>query len=133
MNSDHPILGAKRFDVAEKARKVASLKAMVIDFEYMASELARQIAAEEERTGVRSPARIAYSILARAMTLRRSKLLESVADLNAKLNIARRELAEVEAELHALEPAKTRDADRQPRMIDRTPSLRRARFAMSSS
>jgi hypothetical protein len=29
-------------------------------------------------------------------------------------------LREAEAELHALEPAETRDADRQPRMIDRT-------------
>ena len=120
MKSNHPILQATRFAVAEKARKVASFKAMVIDFEHMASELARQISAEEQRTGVRSPGHIAYSTLAKAMTLRRTNLLESVADLNAKLDIARRELGEVEAELHALEPAETRDADRQPRIIDRT-------------
>jgi hypothetical protein len=93
---------------------------MVIDFEHMASELARQIEAEEERTRERSPAHIAYSTLAKAMTLRRTKLLGSAADLSARLDIARRELEEAEAELHALEPAETRDADRQPRKIDRT-------------
>jgi flagellar protein FliJ len=120
MKSNHPILQATCFAVAERARKVASLKAMVIDFENMASELARQIAAEEQRTGIRSPAHVDYSTLAKAMALRRTNLLESVADLNAKLDIARLELGEVEAELHALEPAETRDTDRQPRMIDRT-------------
>jgi hypothetical protein len=120
MKSNHPMLQAKRFAVAEKARKVASLKAMVSDFEHMASELVWQIAGEEERTGVRSPAHFAYSTLAKAMTLRRTNLLKSVTDLNAKLDFARRELGEVEAELHALEPAETCDADRQPRMFDRT-------------
>ena len=73
MKSSHSILHS---DVAAKARKVASLKAMVIDFEHMASELGRHIAAEEERTGVRSSAHVAYSTLAKAMTLRRNNLLE---------------------------------------------------------
>ena len=120
MKSNHPTLRAKRFDVAEKARKVASLEAMVIDFEHMALELARQISSEEERTDVKNPAHVAYSTLAKATTLRRTKLLNSVADLRAKLDMARRELEEAEAELRALEPAETRDADRQLRKIDRT-------------
>src|SRR4249920_322628 len=107
-----------RSDVAAKARKVASLKAMVLDFEHMASDLARHIAAEEERTGVRSSAHFAYSTLAKAMTLRRNNLLESVTNLNAMLDIARRELGAAEAELHAFEPAETRDA--KLRMPDRT-------------
>ena len=115
MKSNNSILHS---DVAAKARKVASLKAMVIDFEHMASVLARDIAAEEERTGVRSSTHIAYSTLAKAMTLRRNNLLESVTDLKAMLDIARRELGAAEAELHALEPAETRDA--KPRMTDRT-------------
>lgn len=115
MKSSHSILHS---DVAAKARKVASLEAMVIDFEHMASELGRHIAAEEERTGVRSSAHVAYSTLAKAMTLRRNNLLESVTNLNAMLDIARRELGAAEAELRALEPAETRDA--KPRMADRT-------------
>ena len=120
MESDHPTLRAKRFDVTEKARKVASLGAMVIDFEHMASELTRQILCEEERTHVKDPAHVAYSTFAKATTLRRTKLLSSAADLRAKLDIARRELEEAEAELRVLELAETRDSSRQVRTIERT-------------
>ena len=71
-----------RFDVTEKARKVASLEAMVIDFEHMALELTRQISSEEEYTHVKDPAHVAYSTFAKATRLRRTKLLDSVADLH---------------------------------------------------
>jgi hypothetical protein len=120
MESNHPTLRSKRFDVTAKARKVASLEAMVIDFENMASELTRQISCEEERTHVKDPAHVAYSTFAKATTLRRTKLLDSVADLRAKLDMARRELEDAEVELRALEPAETGDANRQTRKIDRT-------------
>jgi flagellar protein FliJ len=120
MKSNHPTLRAKRFEVTEKARKVASLEAMVIDFEHMALELTRQISSEEEYTHVKDPAHVAYSTFAKATRLRRTKLLDSVADLHAKLDLARRELEVAEAELRALEPAETRDANRQLPNIDRT-------------
>ena len=111
MKSNYPTLRAKRFDVADKARKVVALEAMVIDFQHMALELARQISAEEERTGVKNPSHVAYSTFATATTQRRAKLLNSVADLRPKLDIARRDLEEAEAELRRLEPAETRDTD----------------------
>jgi len=120
MKSNHPTLRAMRFDVTEKARKVASLEAMVIDFEHMALELTRQISSEEEYTHVKDPAHVAYSTFAKATRLRRTKLLDSVADLHAKLDLARRELEVAEAELRALEPAETRDANRQLPNVDRT-------------
>jgi flagellar protein FliJ len=120
MESTHPTLRAKRFDVTAKARKVESLEAMVIDFENMALELTRQISCEEERTHIKDPAHVAYSTFAKATTLRRTKLLNSAADLRAKLNIARRELEEAEAELRVLELAETRDSSRQVRTIERT-------------
>jgi 1,4-dihydroxy-2-naphthoyl-CoA synthase len=44
--------GSKRFELTEKAHKVASLEMMVIDLEDMGMELARQISTEEERTGL---------------------------------------------------------------------------------
>ena len=119
MESTHPTLRAKRFDVTAKARKVESLEAMVIDFENMALELTRQISCEEERTHVKDPAHVAYSTFAKATTLRRTNLLDSVADLHAKLDMARRELEEAEAELRALDPAETREANRQLRKVDR--------------
>jgi hypothetical protein len=120
MKSQHSTLQAKRFEVTEKARKVASLEMMVIDLEHTAMELAWQISIEEKRTGVKNPAHIAYSTLAKATTLRRTNLLNSVADLRAKLDMARCELEGMEADLRALELDETRNADRPLRKIDQT-------------
>ena len=102
-------LKAKRFEAAEKARKVASLESMIRDFEMMALDLSRQIAAEEERTGGRDPAHFAYSTFAKAAAQRRGNLLTSVADLKAKLDIARRDHEDVASELKKLEPVEDRD------------------------
>lgn len=103
-------LRAKRFDVSEKARKLASLEAMIRDFETMISELSRQIAAEEDRTSIKDPAHFAYSTFAKAAAQRRGNLLASVADLKAKLDIARRDHEDAASELTKLEPAD--DCDR---------------------
>ena len=97
MESNSSTLRAKRFGVTEKARKVASLEMMVIDLEHMAIEC-WQISVEEERTGVKNPAHIAYSTLATATTQRRTNILHSLADLRGKLT-ARRELEDAEVEL----------------------------------
>jgi len=77
-------LRSKRFEASEKARKVASIETMIFDFEQMAADLARQIAAEEERTGVKDAAHFAYSTFAKAAALRRTNLLTSVVDLRLK-------------------------------------------------
>jgi flagellar protein FliJ len=111
-------LRLKRFEATEKARKVASIETMILDFEHMATDLSRQISAEEERTGVKDPAHFAYSTFAKAATLRRTKLLTSVADLRVKLDAARHEHEEAVTELRKLEPIETRDADRQLRKSD---------------
>lgn len=97
-------LKLKRFEVNEKARKVASIETMISDFETMAQELSRQIAAEEERTGVKDAAHFAYSMFAKAAATRRENLLASVEDLRVKLDNARRELEDVSGELAKLEP-----------------------------
>jgi len=106
-------LRLKRFEAAEKARKVASMETMILDLEHVAADLARQIAAEEERTGIKDPAHFAYSTFAKAAGLRRSNLMTSVADLKVKLDGARREHEESVLELRKLEPTESRDADRQ--------------------
>jgi flagellar FliJ protein len=102
-------LRSKRFEAAEKARKVASLEAMIRDFETMASELSRQIGAEEERTGIKDPAHFAYSTFAKAAAQRRANLLTSAADLRVKLDVARREHEDAAYELTKLEPTEDRD------------------------
>ncbi len=102
-------LKAKRFETTEKARKVASLESMIRDFDLMAADLTRQIAAEEERTGIKDPAHFAYSTFAKAAVQRRGNLLMSIADLKAKLEAARRDHEDAVAELNKLEPVEDRD------------------------
>jgi flagellar protein FliJ len=111
-------LRLKRFEATERARKVASIETMIGDFEHVAADLARQIAAEEERTGIKDAAHFAYSTFAKAATLRRANLLTSVADLRVKLEVARAAHAEVMGEIGRLEPVETRDVDRQVRKAD---------------
>ena len=111
-------LRLKRFEASEKARKVASIETMILDFEHMAVDLSRQIAAEEERTGVRDAAHFAYSTFAKAAALRRANLLTSVADLRVKLDAARQEHDDAVTELRKLEPIESRDSDRQLRKSD---------------
>jgi flagellar FliJ protein len=111
-------LRSKRFAMEEKARKVASIEAMVAEFEYMASDLLRQISAEEERTGIRAPSHFAYSTFAKAARLRRTKLLDSIADLKVKLEATKREHEEAANELSKLEPTGSRDAERNPPKTD---------------
>lgn len=97
-------LKLKRFELNERARKVASLETMISDFDTMALELTRQITAEEDRTGVRDPEHFAYSMFAKAAATRRANLVASVEDLRFKLENARRDLAEASSELAKLEP-----------------------------
>ena len=111
-------LRLRRFEASEKARKVASIETMILDFEHMAADLSRQITAEEERTGVRDSAHFAYSTFAKAAALRRATLLTSVADLRSKLEAARQEHATAVMELKKLEPIESRDTDRHLRNSD---------------
>lgn len=80
-----------RFEADEKTRKVADLEHMIHEFEQVATDLERQIKAEEERTGIRDSAHFAYSMFARSASLRRENLLASAAGLKARLDDAIRE------------------------------------------
>ena len=113
-------LRLKRFEVSEKARTVVSMESMIGDFERMANDLARQITAEEERTGIRDTSHFAYSTFAKAASLRRRNLLNSVADLRAKLDAARREHEEMASELSKLEPAGPRESERHDLATERS-------------
>ena len=112
-------LRVKRFEVSEKARTVVSMESMIGDFERMAHDLARQIAAEEERTGVKDTSHFAYSTFAKAASLRRMNLLNSVADLRAKLDAAKREHEEMANELSKLEPVTPREGVRHDHTVER--------------
>jgi flagellar FliJ protein len=86
-----------RFDIAEKTRKVELLETMIRDFRSTAADLARAIGAEEERTRIKDPNHAAYSMLAKALAMRRGKLLMSAADAEMRLLAARHEVEEAPA------------------------------------
>ena len=86
-----------RFDIAEKTRKVELLETMISDFRSTAADLARAIGAEEERTRIKDPNHVAYSMLAKALAMRRGKLLMSTADAEMRLLATRREVDEATA------------------------------------
>ena len=91
MKARESALRLKRFAADEMGRKVADLEHMIREFDGMASDLDRQIKAEEERTGVRDPAHFAYSTFAKSASQRRDNLKASADGLRAKLEAALRE------------------------------------------
>ena len=106
------VLRHKRFDAEEKMQKVAALEQMVHEFEQMASDLERQIQAEEERTGVRDISHFAYSTFARSAAQRRENLLVSISDLHDRLNAAVQERDEAVAEMNQVDAVQQRDDER---------------------
>jgi flagellar FliJ protein len=123
MKSRDGALKLKRFEADEKRRKVADIESMIHEFELMAADLDRQIASEEERTGVRDDTHFAYSTFARAAAQRRNNLLASVANLREKLEQAVAVRDEAMAELESVVSTEDRSTDRARRM-DRDESVR---------
>ena len=62
-NALDALIRLKRFEVEGKRRKVAEIEAMISDFNYIAAELDRQIATEEDRAGVFDIGYYAYPTL----------------------------------------------------------------------
>ncbi|MEO1280260.1 MAG: flagellar export protein FliJ [Pseudomonadota bacterium] len=99
MKSRDTAMRLKRFEADEKARKVSDLDMMIREFEQMASDLDRQIKAEEERTGVKDRAHFAYSTFAKSAATRRDNLLASADELREKLDAAEKERVDAEEQL----------------------------------
>ncbi|MBU2582622.1 MAG: flagellar export protein FliJ [Alphaproteobacteria bacterium] len=99
MKSRDSFVRVKRFELDEKARRVDELQYMIRDFEQLAADLERQIAAEEDRTGVRDIGHFAYSTFAKAAMQRRDNLISSAAELRAKLESAEKDHDEARAQL----------------------------------
>ena len=122
MKSRDSSLRLKRFETAEKARKVADLEMMIREFELMATDLDRQISAEEDRTGIRDASHFAYSTFAKAASQRRTNLRASIEDLVTKLEVAIRDRDAAQADLDAALLAEPRE-DRGRRHLDRTSGM----------
>jgi flagellar protein FliJ len=77
---------------------------MIRDFDNMIADLGGQIAAEEERTKIKDASLPTYSTFAMAAAKRRQNLLISMAHTKSMLDVAKRELDEVRAQLLDLKP-----------------------------
>lgn len=115
MKSRDSALKQRRFEAEAQRRKVADLETMIGEFEQMAADLDRQVAFEEERTGIKDENHFAYSTFARAAAQRRDNLRTSVAGLREKLTVAIANRDEATAALDAAAINEERSGERQRR------------------
>jgi flagellar protein FliJ len=106
-----------RRKASEKETRVALLGTIIRDFDGMIAQLEGQIAAEEDRTRIKDPGHPAYSMFAKAAAKRRQNLLVSGAHTRSMLDVAKRELDEVAAQLLDLEPINSNQASLTPQSI----------------
>lgn len=112
MKSRESVVRLKRFQVEEKRRQVQQIEGMIAEFDRMSADLAAQIAAEQDRTGIHDTAHYAYSTFAKAASQRRENLVASIAELKTQLDVAAAALDGAEEELSKLEALAERDQDR---------------------
>ena len=99
---DH-LIRLKRFQVDERRRRVAQIESMIADFARMVVDLDREIAAEEQRSGISDPNHYAYPTFARAAVARRDNLKRSSGELKDQLDEAKGLLGEAQDELKKVE------------------------------
>ena len=113
MKSRETLIRLKKFQVDEKRRKVAQIEGMIAEFDRMATDLDREIMAEQERAGIHDPAHFAYPTYAKAALTRRDNLKRSAVDLKIQLEDARAALGEAFEELKKVELLDERDQMRE--------------------
>ena len=113
MKSRETLIRLKKFQVDEKRRKVAQIETMIAEFERMAADLDREIAAEQERSGIHDPGHFAYPTYAKAAMTRRDNLRRSGHELKTQLDDAKAALGEAFEELKKVELLDERDQMRE--------------------
>ena len=113
MKSRESLIRLKRYQVDEKRRQLAQIEAMMADFERMAAELDREVAIEQEKSGITDIGHYAYPTYAKAAAQRRDNLLDSAQNLRGQLEAAQDELAEAVEDLKKVELLEERDQERE--------------------
>jgi len=113
MKSRETLIRLRKFQVDEKRRKVAQIEGMVAEFERMATDLDREIQAEQDRAGIHDPAHFAYPTYAKAAMQRRENLKRSADELKAQLDEAKAALGEAFEDLKKVELLDERDQMRE--------------------
>ncbi len=109
MKSRETLIRLKRFQVEEKRRRLAQIETMIAEFQRMAADLDREIAAEEQKANISDPAHFAYPTYAKAAAQRRDNLRRSATDLEVQLDDAKAELGEAYEELKKVEILEDRE------------------------
>jgi flagellar FliJ protein len=109
MKSRDTLIRLKRFQVDEKRRRVAQIEMMIAEFDRMAADLEKEIAAEEQKAGISDPAHFAYPTYARAAAQRRDNLRQSAENLYTQLDDAKAELGEAFEDLKKVEILEDRE------------------------
>ncbi|MEN3930039.1 flagellar export protein FliJ [Microvirga sp. W0021] len=133
MKSRNSLIRLKRFQVEEKRKRVAQIEMMIADFDRMAVDLDREIASEEQKSGISDPNHFAYSTYARSARQRRDNLRTSAENLVIQLDEAKASLGEAFEELKKAEILEDRErgADKLSDAIKETVAIseRTARMA----
>lgn len=124
MKSREPLIRAKRFAAEDARRRLAQIDTMIAEFERMASELERDISAEEARSGIADPKHFAYPPLAAAARQRRENLVRSADDLRGQREEAFDAFTEAEAQLHLAEAAGERERAAEGEAVERRAAWR---------
>ncbi len=113
MKSRETLIRLKKFQVDDKRRRAAQIEGMIAEFERMATDLDREIEAEQARAGINDPAHYAYPTYAKAAMQRRENLKTSAGELKGQLDEAKAALQEAFEELKKVELLDERDQMRE--------------------
>lgn len=114
MKSRDSLLRLKRFHVDERRRRVAQIETMIAEFLRIANDLDREIAVEEQKSGISDVSHFAYPTYARAARTRRENLVRSAGELKDQLVEAKSQLDDAMAEFSKVQGLEGREksADR---------------------
>jgi flagellar protein FliJ len=98
MKSRDTLARLRRFQVDETRRRVTQIETMIAEFSKMARDLDREIALEEQRSGISDITHFAYPTYARAARTRRDNLQRSAGELTVQLEEARQFLEDTLAD-----------------------------------
>ena len=114
MKSLDTLLRLKRFQAEEKRRHLVQIETMIAEFDRMSRDLEREIAAEEQRSGITDTQHFAYSTYARAAATRRDNMRRSADELKGQLSEARLALDEALDEVKKMEALGERERVEAP-------------------
>jgi flagellar protein FliJ len=109
MKSRDNLVRLRRFQVEEKRRRVVQIELMIGEFDRISADLEREIAVEEQRSGISDPSHFAYPTYAKASRQRRDNLRRSADELKLQLEDAKAELGEAFEDLRKAEVLEDRE------------------------